>query len=206
MKLQLTYPLKYVAFNQKFGNKDAKYTNMALGGHNGIDFYAPHGTPVYASHDGFASYQVDDKGGHGVVIITDKEYEDTEGNVSYWKTIYWHLIDASKEPKFASPIADKTGFVPVRTGDIIGYADNTGFSTGSHLHFGLKPVAKGEGWGTWFNVEQNNGYKGAVDPQPYLPLTPQEVENFTKQISIITKIVEALKVSVANYLKSRNKK
>lgn len=203
MKLSLGYPLKTVHFNQKFGKKDGKYTNMGLGGHNGIDFFASHGTPIYASHDGFASYQVDASGGHGVVVITDKEYEDVNGEPSYFKTIYWHMVDHLVDPSFKSPIADKTGFTKVKKGDLIGYADNTGFSTGNHLHYGLKKVAKGEDWGTWYNLNQNNGYFGAIDPEPYLELTKEQEENFTRQISLITKIVESLKVSVENFLKRK---
>lgn len=194
MKLQLSYPLNYISFNQKFGNQDEKYTNMALGGHNGIDFYATNGTPVYATHDGYASYQVDNSGGHGVVIITDKEYESVDGVNSYWKTIYWHLCDPLKQPQYKSPIQDKTGFVKVSNGDLIGYADNTGFSTGSHLHFGLKPVAQGENNWVWYNTEQNNGYKGAVDPMPYFDgSTPKVIHNLTTQVSILQKIVDLLK-------------
>ena len=96
----------------------------------------------------------------------------------------------SKEPKYQSPIADKTGFVKVNNGDLIGYADNTGASTGSHLHYGLKPVAKGEGWGTYYNLEQKNGYNGAVDPQPYFDgYTPNDIANLTKDVEILTRQV-----------------
>lgn len=169
MKLKLQWPLKDIYIIQRFGKDPATYSQLGIKGHNGIDFRAPHGTSIYASHDGLASYQVDSSGGHGVVVITNQEFEGTDGVSSLWKTIYWHMVDGLKEPKLKSPIADKTGFIPVKQGELIGYADNTGFSKGDHLHFGLKPVAKGENWGTYFNVEQNNGYGGAVDPEPYLP-------------------------------------
>ena len=193
MKLRLSYPVA-PKINQLFGNSDAKYTNMALGGHNGIDFYATNGTPVYATHDGFASYQVDDSGGHGVVIITDKEYEDLDGNLSYWKSISWHLCDPLKQPQFKSPIADKTGFVKVENGDLIGYADNTGFSTGSHLHYGLKPVKKGENNWVWYNTEQENGYKGAVNPMPYFDKSyAGDIQILKKKITLLQKVVELLK-------------
>lgn len=72
MKLELKRPLKEWKVTQKFGNKNPSLYGNA--GHNGIDCYAKHGTPIYASTDGFASYQVDGGGGHGVVVITDKEY------------------------------------------------------------------------------------------------------------------------------------
>ena len=194
MKLEISYPVKPILINQRFGNKDQKYTSLGLPGHNGIDFDTRHGQPVYATHSGFASFQVDDKGGHGVVIITDKEYQSIKGVSSYWKTIYWHLCDGLKEPKFASPFQGKTGFTRVNHGDIIGYADNTGFSTGDHLHFALKPVAKGEDWGTWYNLEQTNGYNGAVDPEPYFDKSyAEDVVILKEKISLLQKLINVYK-------------
>lgn len=168
MKLSLYYPVTPIHFNQYFGqNLNPIYKKEGLPGHNGIDFMASHGQPIYASHDGWASFQIDSAGGHGVVLITDQQFDDGNGGQCYFKTIYWHMCDGLKEPKFQSPIADKTGFVKVSRGDLLGYADSTGQSTGDHLHFGLKKVAQGENWGTWYNLEQNNGYQGAIDPAPY---------------------------------------
>lgn len=178
MKLQLSYPTKKVYINQGFGkNNLTVYKDQGMNGHNGIDFMAPHGTPIYASHDGYASYQVDGAGGHGVVLITDKEYEYGDGQC-YFKTIYWHMVDFLREPQYKSPIADKTGFTFIKRGEVIGYANNTGQSTGSHLHFGLKPVVRGEHWGTWYNLESQNGFYGSIDPKPYLP--QETIIEFTK--------------------------
>ncbi len=196
MKLQLSYPVDTPLVSQNFGDNpqmysDPKYGNIA--GHNGIDFIAQHGYPVYATHDGLASFQIDNSGGHGVVIVTDKEY-DYEGGQAFFKTIYWHLADGLKEPKFASPFQGKTGFTKVSNGDLIGYADNTGASTGDHLHFGLKPVAKGEDFGTWYNVAQNNGFNGAINPALYFDGTTQiQLHNLLKQLSLMKLIVEKLK-------------
>lgn len=202
MKLSLQYPVTPVYFNQRFGDNPQFYSQPQYGGlkgHNGIDFMAKHGQPVYASHDGLASFQIDAGGGHGVVIITNEQFDylDDPSGIAYFKSIYWHLCDGLKEPKFQSPIADKTGFVPVKTGDIIGFADNTGASTGDHLHFGLKPVAKGENWGTAYNLAQNNGYAGAIDPMPYF----QAVEILQSQLVVTqTKLVDVLKTFI-QYLK-----
>jgi hypothetical protein len=167
MRLKLANPLKFMQINQSFGkNATDIYKKAGMPGHNGIDFYATHGTPIYASHDGWAQYQIGNDRGHGVVVISDKEYEHDYGT-SLVKTVYWHMVDFTREPQYKSPIADKTGFVKVKTGDLLGFADNTGNSTGSHLHFELKPVHGS--FGLWSNTLQSNGYFGAIDPMPYLP-------------------------------------
>jgi len=165
MKLTLSSPLKDFFINQRFGeNATPIYGQLGLMGHNGIDFRAPDSTPVYASHDGrvtFAGY--DGSGGLGVVIRTNEQYEYA-GEEAFFKTIYWHL---KKDSLLV------TGSQQVFRGQMIGLADNTGMSTGAHLHYGLKPIARGENDWTWFNLEQTNGYMGAITPEPYL------VEKFT---------------------------
>lgn len=173
MKLKLFYPTTPWYVTQKFGEtaylEYYKKNGITFTGHNGMDVIAEHGEPVRASHDGTAYYQIDQSAGHGVVIITDKEYDYGEGQ-SYYKTIYWHLCNPDIDPQFKSPLYNKNPNIgtPVKIGQIIGYADSTGISNGSHLHWGLKPVLKGENPNAWGNAEQNNGYQGAIDPSPYL--------------------------------------
>lgn len=198
MNLSLKYPVTPVFFNQKFGEKSPVYTAEGMMGHNGIDFKAFHGQPVYATHDGQATFQIDAGGGHGVVLITNEQF-DYNGGQAYFKTIYWHMVDGLKEPKFQSPIADKTGFVPIKIGDLLGYADSTGVSSGSHLHFGLKPVIPGENLGNWDNVSQTNGYFGAIDPMPYF----FDIEALQDQLTATQlKLIDVLKV-FAEYLRRK---
>lgn len=86
------------------------------------------------------------------------------------------MCDTTKEPQFKSPIEGHSG-IQIKRGDLLGYADNTGLSTGDHLHFGLKPVlSANEAPFTWTTVNPNNGYLGAIDPTPYLDLafTPSQ--------------------------------
>jgi hypothetical protein len=148
--MKLTKPIYPFIITQAFGVNGEYYQSNGINikGHNGFDLKASHGQEVYASHDGWAYYEVDDKGGHGVVILGDGI-----------KTIYWHLCDPIKEPQYTSPITKPRN---VKAGEVIGYADSTGFSTGDHLHFGIKEInAKGE------TININNGYSGAIDPTPY---------------------------------------
>lgn len=201
MRLSLQYPIQPVGFSQRFGDNPQFYSDSKYGGlkgHNGIDFFANHGQPVFAAHDGMASFQIDSGGGHGVVIVTNDQFDYEDGQVLF-KTIYWHLADGLKEPKYQSPIADKTGYVPVKAGQLIGYADNTGASTGDHLHFGLKPVAKGEDWGSVYNVSQNNGYGGAINPMPYFA----NIEALQDQLTATrVKLVDVLNLFV-KYLRGQ---
>lgn len=151
LKPLLYYPAKPYIVNQGFGEDIAFYQrNFGVNGHNGLDLQAKHGEPLYASHDGFAEYEIDAGGGHGVVITAPG-----------YKTIYWHMVDSSKEPQYKSPI--ESGPRNVKVGDCIGYADSTGVSTGDHCHFGLKFI---DALGNTLNY--TNGFKGAIDPTPYL--------------------------------------
>lgn len=154
MTLKLKYPVQPFHVNQAFGIANPLYTELGLKGHNGIDIMASHGQPVLASHDGIAYPGVDNREGYGVVIRTAEPF-DYEGKQVYFKTIYWHLLPQNR----------RSGFV--KAGEVIGFADNTGLSLGDHLHYGLKPQAMNEENGVWWNIEQNNGYFGAIDPAPY---------------------------------------
>lgn len=135
--LNLTELLSFKS--QGFGENPAIYAQFNLAGHNGLDWGCPQGTHVYAAHDGIAVQGSDSSGGVGITV-----------NGLECKTVYWHLSKIMK-----------TG--DVKAGDLIGLSGNTGFSTGPHLHFGLKLTDTN---GKVLN--RNNGFDGAVDPSPYL--------------------------------------
>jgi hypothetical protein len=185
MKLQLYYPVKPLYINQKFGETAFldyyKKNGIEFTGHNGIDLAAKHGQPIRASHDGWAYYEVDTSQGHGVVIRTDTPFEYETGE-AYFKSIYWHMVNPVEDSKFTSPLANATPEKPVwvKAGDIIGYADSSGLSTGTHVHWGLKALVKeGE---TFYNLNQKNGMYGAIDPNPYLNGKFAEDINDTKHV------------------------
>jgi len=142
--INLRLPLAEIKTTQLFGQNFCDfYQQMGMKGHNGIDFMAEDGCPTYATHDGLVSLEVDSDGGQGVNIL---DY------TNLFKTLHYHL----------KSFAVKNGDM-VKAGDLIGYCDNTGkYTTGSHLHFGLKLMDK---LGTTLN--KDNGYLGAIDPSPY---------------------------------------
>jgi murein DD-endopeptidase MepM/ murein hydrolase activator NlpD len=88
--------------------------------HNGIDFAAPTGTPIYASGDATVVHRAY-SGGAGNLIKLD--------HGDGMQTWYMHLS------KFADTLVLGE---PVRQGQIIGYVGSTGASTGPHLHYEIR--------------------------------------------------------------------
>lgn len=152
--IELRLPLKDIYVTQPFGRNFVDfYQQFGYLGHNGVDFRAKNGCPVYASHDGVIYYCGTDSTGGIQVDIWNEE--------NLFKTIYYHL----------KSYIVKQGDI-VKAGDLIGYADNTGkYTTGDHLHFGLKETTKTGSTKNW-----DNGYAGAIDPAPYFKWSFNGVE------------------------------
>jgi len=130
---------KNFRISQYFGENPQIYKRFKMDGHNGLDFACPTGTPIYAGFDGIAKIKDDKDKGYGlhVRVIGNKT-----------ETVYAHL----------SKVFIQEGQM-VRAGiSKLGDSGNTGFSTGSHLHLGLRKVDGGR------VLEYNNGYKGYINP------------------------------------------
>lgn len=87
--------------------------------HEGMDFSAPVGTPVYATGDGVVTSAGRSMSGYGNMIDIDHGFN--------YNTRYAHL----------SQVLVKTG-QQVKRGDLIGKVGNTGKSTGPHLHYEVR--------------------------------------------------------------------
>ena len=111
------------------------------GWHNGVDIFAPEGTPIRAAADGeVVDRQVSADYGYGNSVVIKHPNGVT--------TLYGHMVRAP---------AVNLGQA-VKKGDIIGYVGNTGHSYGNHLHFSMK---KDDGW----NGSMNGFYDGELyDP------------------------------------------
>jgi hypothetical protein len=146
LNIQLRLPLRDISVNQPFGvNFYNFYSQMGLKGHNGVDFRAKDGFNCYASHAGIVTWAGEDNQGGISVNLSS-------GNDGFgYYTIYYHLKDV------VVAVNDK-----VQAGQLIGHTDNTGkYTTGDHLHFGLKLINNG------LTMNKDNGYLGAIDPTPY---------------------------------------
>lgn len=93
-----------------------------------IDWGIPSGTSIKAAQSGTVTVVRTDATGYGTHI----RIEHLEGNIKY-TTIYAHLMKCNVS------IGDA-----VNAGDVIGKSDNTGNSSGPHLHFevrrGIQPI------------------------------------------------------------------
>jgi hypothetical protein len=137
-------------------------------GHNGLDAWQPSGTPIYASLEGVVDEVCTEEArGLGVSLTSENKYDTTEGEYQI-KHRYWHL-------KGINVVMGQK----IKVGDLIGWLDNTGYSSGDHLHFEAKQVANG------INVFQQNGFYGAFNPEPYFSgKFAQAKETFTKDLKL----------------------
>jgi len=83
--------------------------------HNGMDFTAPTGTPIFASGNGKV-VRANRSSTYGKVVYIDHGYG--------YKTVYAHM----------SKIKVRKG-QKVKRGDVIGLVGNTGRSAAPHLHY-----------------------------------------------------------------------
>jgi murein DD-endopeptidase MepM/ murein hydrolase activator NlpD len=87
--------------------------------HEGIDYGAPIGTPIWSVADG---------------VVAEARYSKSAGNmvtishINGYKTEYFHMSKFAEGMKAGARVKQK---------QIIGYVGSTGRSTGPHLHFGM---------------------------------------------------------------------
>lgn len=110
--------------------------------HNGIDFVAKEGTPIYASGNG-TIVEAERSSSYGNVVKINHGYG--------YETVYAHL----------SRIATSKG-KKVKRGDIIGYMGSTGLSVATHLHYEVHKNGK--------PVDPVNFFYGNLTPEEFLEI------------------------------------
>lgn len=146
---RLRWPTDFLKITQAFGGNPDIYRRFGLPGHDGLDIRAPLNSNVYAAADGTV-FQVNPDGklanGNPHAYGIHLRVQHSDG----YQTIYAHLMKALV-----------TVGQQVKAGDLIGLADSTGNSTGSHLHLTLKKQGATAAGLTNFPND-------IIDPTPFL--------------------------------------
>lgn len=168
--ITLNYPVSAVyisKISQHFGEHPEWYAPFGMPGHGGLDWAIINYSDIFSAAPGTVSLIETDKPGYGLNIrIT---HWGTEGEE--YTTIYGHLGNVKV-------VLHQT----VEAGQLIALSDNTGNSTGPHLHFGLRDKSKA-----------GEPYKGWVDPMPFFraipaPTPPADVPKLGKVIADILNV------------------
>jgi murein DD-endopeptidase MepM/ murein hydrolase activator NlpD len=114
-KAFLRAPLNFSYISSNFNPRRMHPILKRIRPHNGIDYYAPRGTPVYAAGDG---------------TVIQSAYSPANGNhvfIKHANSIVTKYLHFTKR-------AVQTG-QKVKQGQTIGYVGSTGMATGPHLHY-----------------------------------------------------------------------
>lgn len=148
----LLWPTEYAVITQPFGANPQIYSRFGFPGHEGVDFRARMNTNIYCCADGevFQVHQNPDDHPYGIHVRVR--------HALGYRTIYAHfdhvLVHEGER---------------VAAGQILGKADSTGASTGSHLHLTLKQDGA--------TMRGETSYpKDVLDPTPYLVWPEQSMK------------------------------
>lgn len=146
-----------LSFTQRFGQSLLDYSQFNLKGHNGIDIGGLKGAPIAFPCKLWVTTTHLDTDGYGNYVFAETEVKKINGDYYKLEMVFGHLetilcsaarwYDAGKD---------------------VGTMNSTGFSTGNHLHFGIRPLWSADG-NTWKQMFYGNGYAGYIDPEPFLP-------------------------------------
>jgi len=116
-KAFLRTPVNFTRISSRFNLRRRHPVLNTIRAHKGVDYAAPHGTPVKATGDGKIEY-VGTNGGYGKMVVL------RHGGV--YSTAYAHLSRYARSMKQGNS---------VKQGQVIGYVGQTGLATGPHLHY-----------------------------------------------------------------------
>jgi murein DD-endopeptidase MepM/ murein hydrolase activator NlpD len=144
MKKIFSSPAK---ITQYFGVNKQHYEEYGLNGHDGIDLVPTDAEDqrVYSVSSGkvIAAYESDS---YGLTLKIYDKYTETYFRYAHFDATFV-LIDEH-----------------IHAGQLIGIMGNTGNSTGPHVHLHQVPAMPD----TYEKKHMANGYKGRMDPLPYL--------------------------------------
>ncbi len=112
----LRTPVNFTRISSHFGHRRHPILHH-MRHHNGVDYSAPHGTPVQATGDGKVVF-AGKRSGYGNVV-------ELQHGARY-STLYAHLSKFPKGMRVGAEVAQ---------GQVIGFVGRTGLATGDHLHY-----------------------------------------------------------------------
>ena len=143
-------------------------------GHTGLDLVAYHGQEVYCVLDGIVDFiDANPKSGLDVRIVS-------EVSGKKYRHVYEHLLGYQPQKG-----------VKISTGQIVGWADNTGYSSGDHLHFQLEE---------WLNEVWV-----PVNPEPFIAnIFAKDILSLENSLKYVSEQVALLMDRVASFLRDRS--
>lgn len=197
----ITRPIEPFELNQGFGENPANYARFGLKGHNGWDLKTkfpdtPQGFRNILSSWPSKFYAQGNEGNDGFGLY----FEVIIQLYNTYKLTYAHCKSIES-------------FENKNEGDAMAISDNTGNSTGSHLHLTVKRGQLSNG--KFSSDNYSNGYFGAINPQEFfdelrkykkekgvtstpegclVPNTPEWRTKYEQVITSATKWAETLKI------------
>ncbi|MGE0787144.1 MAG: M23 family metallopeptidase [Sandaracinaceae bacterium] len=157
----LRTPLRYDHISSPFDPRRMHPILRRIVPHNGIDYAAGSGTPVWAAADGVVT-SVGPRGPNGNLVTLRHD--------GGFESAYAHLS------RFAPGLAMNQA---VEQRQLIGYVGTTGRSTGPHLHFGLKHH------GRWVDPSVELNGPGRMMPARSLGAYRQRARDLTEELAAI---------------------
>jgi murein DD-endopeptidase MepM/ murein hydrolase activator NlpD len=118
--LLLHTPLQYSRVSSHFDPGRMHPVHGNVRAHNGTDFAAPYGTPIWSAAEGRVIF-VGNRGEAGQTVIVD--------HGGGFTTMYGHMSAFANGLKVGDRVSSR---------QVLGYVGSTGVSTGPHLHFAVK--------------------------------------------------------------------
>ena len=149
MGLVKSYPMKSMVITSPFGLRTHPVSGKTNSFHNGADYKAPIGTPLYAIADGRVAVSKVNSGGvskgYGYYQVIDHDG---------FSALYGHMRS----------LFLRKGET-VKAGDLVGFSGISGGITGPHLHFEIRL----NNYSSSFWLKKSNGqFINSTNPQQFL--------------------------------------
>ena len=183
-KFELFYPTKPFKITQSWGILNLSYQRFGFTRHNGVDIEMPSDKklrcPIQMKI--IAQEYFPQGGGYQVKALTTEKWEFPDGKICYVMLAFLH------NERFLHSVGDI-----LEIGDEIAVPDNTGFSTGPHIHFGSYRLNDN------MTFMDTNEAQSSFDPVPYF--NKYFAVDSKLVISILSSIIETYKLIINKFTK-----